>query len=920
VPLDRALTDEPSGEERLHALADILRQATQASLDPHAVLEVIVRWCARELGDQASVRTLSRDGMRLEQGPHVHRDPGSEALAHEVGGPARGAYAEAAWTRVLTHHEPVFVPDHPELVAEGPYARYLAEVGVASLIIVPLVSRGRSLGLLVLTRDRGRRPYTETDLAVAVEIGSRVGLIFDNARLYERVRLHSATLEHVDAAVCGVDATGAITTFNPAAERMFGWTEAEVLGRSPVDLLSEETVQRTTQAREAVLEHGRYAGPWRLRRSNGERFEGHIHTLLVRDDDDGVRGMVAVFQDLNERLRLIAQLERRAAQQTAVAALGERALELDDPQTLMDQAVEAIRTTLGVELAALYELVDDGRSLLLRAGSGFEDGLVRHAVVPAGWADGQEGFTLIRREPVIVEEARTERRFVQAELVERHGAVSGVTAVVAGRGGPHAVLAAYSVAAGAFTSEDIAFLQSMANVLGDALDRFASDEEIRRRGLHDPLTELPNRTLIMDRLGQAVQRADRATGHVALIFLDLDHFKVVNDSLGHRAGDAVLCQVADRLRAAVRPADTVGRFGGDEFVVLCEQVADDAEARAIAERLSSAFARPFPVGGDEHVLGASLGIALLDPEGDPEALLRDADSAMYRAKDRGRARIEVFDVGMRAWADGRLQTEAQLRRALDGDELEVHYQPIVDLCDGSVAAVEALVRWRHPERGLLAPDAFIPVAEESGLIVPLGRRVLELACRQAAAWDALRGERPPLAVHVNLSPRQLHDRALVETVEATLRATGARPSGLVLEITESTLIDRGPTPLALLERLRDLGVQLVLDDFGTGYSSLSYLAQLPIGGLKVDRSFVAGLDAGQAPIVDAIVRLARAFDLSVVAEGVEDERQLAALRRLGCELAQGYLFARPLTAEPLTPLLAAAEPPFARHHRPAPAY
>jgi diguanylate cyclase (GGDEF)-like protein/PAS domain S-box-containing protein len=917
--LDRALTDEPSGEERLRALADILRQATQASLDPHAVLDVIVRWCARELGDQASVRTLSPDGMRLEQGPHVHRDPRSEALAHEVGGPARGAYAEATWTRVLTHHEPVFVPDHPELVAEGPYARYLAEVGVGSLIIVPLVSRGRSLGLLVLTRDRGRPPYTETDLAVAVEIGSRVGLIFDNARLYERVRLHSATLEHVDAAVCGVDATGAITTFNPAAERMFGWTEAEVLGRSPVDLLSEETVQRTTQAREAVLEHGRYAGPWRLRRRDGERFEGHIHTLLVRDDDDGVRGMVAVFQDLNERLRLIAQLERRAAQQTAVAALGERALELDDPQTVMDQAVEAIRTTLGVELAALYELVDDGRSLLLRAGSGFEDGLVRQAVLPAGWADGQEGFTLIRREPVIVDEARTERRFVQAELVERHGGVSGVTAVVAGRGGPHAVLAAYSVVAAAFTSEDVAFLQSMANVLGDALDRFASDEEIRRRGLHDPLTELPNRTLIMDRLGQAVQRADRATGHVVLIFLDLDHFKVVNDSLGHRGGDAVLCQVADRLRAAVRPADTVGRFAGDEFVVLCERVADEAEARSIAERLSSAFARPFPVGGDEHVLGASLGIALLDPEGDPEALLRDADSAMYRAKERGRARIEVFDVGMRAWADGRLQTEAQLRRALDGDELEVHYQPIVDLRDGSVAGVEALVRWRHPERGLVAPGAFIPVAEASGLIVPLGRRVLELACTQAAAWDALRGDRPPLAVHVNLSPRQLHDQGLVETVEATLRATGARPSGLVLEITESTLIDRGPTPLALLERLRDLGVQLVLDDFGTGYSSLSYLAQLPIGGLKVDRSFVAGLDSGQAPIVDAIVRLARAFDLSVVAEGVEDERQLAALRRLGCELAQGYLFARPLTAEALTPLLAAAEPPFGPRHRPAPA-
>jgi predicted signal transduction protein with EAL and GGDEF domain len=354
----------------------------------------------------------------------------------------------------------------------------------------------------------------------------------------------------------------------------------------------------------------------------------------------------------------------------------------------------------------------------------------------------------------------------------------------------------------------------------------------------------------------------------------------------------------------------VARFGGDEFVVLCEDVADEAMALAIADRLGAAFAAPFAVGGDEHVLGASIGIALLDADGDPEALLRDADTAMYRAKERGRARIELFDTGMRAWAEGRLQTEAALRRALAGDELEVHYQPIVDLADGSLAAMEALVRWRHPERGLLGPDAFIPVAEESGLIVPLGRRVLELACAQAAAWAALRPGRPPVTVHVNLSPRQLHDRSLVETVLAVLTATGAPPAALALEITESTLIDRGPARLALLQRLRDLDVELLLDDFGTGWSSLSHLAQLPIGGLKIDRSFVAGLETGHAPIVDAIVRLARAFDLAVVAEGIETEQQLAALRRLGCGLGQGYLFSRPQPAAELRGLVI-AEAPFA---------
>jgi diguanylate cyclase (GGDEF)-like protein/PAS domain S-box-containing protein len=910
VPSRPSRTQDPAEGQRTLALADILRQATQASLDPVAVLEVIVGWCVRVLGDQANVRTLSRDGTMLEPGPHVHRDPRSEAIAQEVGATARPAYGEPRAARVLRTQEPVFVAVAEPPEPGGPFARYLTEVGVSSLIMVPLVSRGSTLGVLTLTRDHDRPPYTAEDLALAVEVGTRVGLVYDNARLYERIRVHSATLEHVGAAVCAVDATGSITAFNPAAERMFGWPESEVLGRSPADLLSAEPPERIARAREAVLRDGRHASAWRLRRRDGSLFDGHIHTVVVRDDQGAPTGMVAVYQDLSERLRLIGQLERRAAQQAAIAALGERALEAEHPAALMDLAVETVRTVLQVELAALYELIDDGRSLVLRAGAGFPDGLVRTATVPAGWGDSQEGFTLIRREPVIVDDAKTERRFIQAELVEHLDAVSGATVVVQGRGGPHAVLAAYSAISRAFTPDDVTFLQAMANVLGDALDRFASDEEIRRRGLHDPLTELPNRTLIMDRLQQAVQRTDRAAGHVALVFLDLDHFKVVNDSLGHRAGDEVLRKVADRLRAAVRPADTVGRFGGDEFVVLCEDVADEAMALAIAERLGAAFTAPFAVGSDEHLLGASIGIALLDADGDPEALLRDADAAMYRAKERGRARIELFDTGMRAWAEGRLQTEAALRRALAGDELEVHYQPIVDLADGSLAAMEALVRWRHPERGLLGPDAFIPVAEESGLIVPLGRRVLELACAQAAAWAALRPGRPPVTVHVNLSPRQLHDRSLVETVLAVLTATGAPPTALALEITESTLIDRGPARLALLQRLRDLDVELLLDDFGTGWSSLSHLAQLPIGGLKIDRSFVAGLDTGHAPIVDAIVRLARAFDLPVVAEGIETEQQLAALRRLGCGLGQGYLFSRPQPAAELRGLVI-ADAPFA---------
>jgi diguanylate cyclase (GGDEF)-like protein/PAS domain S-box-containing protein len=841
-----------SPEGRAAALADLLRQATQASLDPEAVLEVAVRWCVRALGDRAAV-----------------------------------------WTRALERH---------------------AAIADAGRMVAPLLSRGRVLGVLTVERDAPRDHYRREDAELLGEVAGRVGLVLDNARLYERVRVQATTLEHVDAAVCAVGADGRVTSFNPAAERMFGYTEEEALGRSPLDLVNAEPPERLAAARAAVLATGRHASPWRLRRKTGEVFDGHIHTVAVSDESGVMKGMVAVYQDLSERLALIAALERKAAQQAAVAALGERALEAEHPTALVDRTVEMIRQTLQVELVALFELVDEGRSLALGAGAGFPDNYVGHATVPAGWGDSQEGFTLIRREPVIVDDARRERRFVQTGLVGDLGAISGVSVTVAGHGRTHAVLAAYATRPGAFTPDDVTFLQSMANVLGDALDRFAGEEEIRHRGLHDPLTELPNRTLVLERLGQAVARVDHDRGRVALLFLDLDHFKNVNDSLGHRAGDEVLLQVADRLRAAVRPGDTVGRFGGDEFVVLCEDVDDEAMARTIAARLADAFARPFRAGGDDHVLGASIGVALMDAGADaildPDALLRDADAAMYRAKEAGRGRIEVFDMGMRAWAVDRLQTEAALRRALEADDqVVVHYQPVVDLRTGAIAAVEALVRWEHPERGLLGPDAFVGVAEESGLIVGLGRRVLELACAQAAAWTAARGpDRPVVPVHVNLSPRQLNDPNLVATVREVL---GDAPEGaLALEITEGTLIDRGVDRVGVLERLRDLGVTLVLDDFGTGWSSLARLSALPIGGLKVDRSFVADIGGRGGPIVDAILRLARAFDLPVVAEGVETGEQLAALDGLECELAQGFLFARPLPAEELTPLLAAPGPAY----------
>jgi Amt family ammonium transporter len=450
-------------------------------------------------------------------------------------------------------------------------------------------------------------------------------------------------------------------------------------------------------------------------------------------------------------------------------------------------------------------------------------------------------------------------------------------------------------------------------VLADAIHRRATEDEIRHQALHDPLTGLPNRVLFADRLGHALARLRRSEGAVGVLFLDLDHFKLVNDSLGHQAGDDLLVAVAPRLRQIVRPADTVARFGGDEFGILLEDIESERDAAEVAERVAAAFARPFLVEGSEHFVTASVGIAIASAAtGAPEELIRDADAAMYRAKERGRARYELFDEIMRARAVGRLRVENELRRALERDELCLHYQPVVSVRDGAVTGFEALLRWNHPERGLVGPLEFIWVAEEGGLIDQIGRWVLTEACRQAAAWQAMRPDGPPIGLSVNLSARQVAQRDLPEFVAGVLDETGLEPACLSLEITESVLLEESDAPAAVLRSLRATGARLVLDDFGTGYSSLGYLKRLQLDALKVDRSFVDGLGSGQeeTAIVEAIVGMAKALGLGVVAEGVETEEQLAELRRLGCDGAQGYWFARPMPPGE-TPALIAGAPPWA---------
>jgi diguanylate cyclase (GGDEF)-like protein/PAS domain S-box-containing protein len=449
-------------------------------------------------------------------------------------------------------------------------------------------------------------------------------------------------------------------------------------------------------------------------------------------------------------------------------------------------------------------------------------------------------------------------------------------------------------------------------VISDITDRKQAEAELERRAevirhqaLHDPLTNLPNRVLFLERLAEALAKP---RAKVAVVMLDIDNFKLVNDSLGHSAGDELLMKIAPRLQTALRPGDTIARLGGDEFVVLLDRISGERSAALVAERIVAAFEIPFELSLGEHFAKASLGIALSDgPESLPAGLIRDADAAMYQAKARGRGRYEIFDREMRARTVERLAIENDLRRALDRDELRLHYQPIVSLRDRSIVSVEALLRWEHPERGLLGPAEFIPVAEETGLIEPVERWVLDVACRQATRWHAARPDSRPLGLSVNLSARHFAQRELEATISDVLASTGIEPTSLCLEITESVLLEEPDRAAATIARLERLGVRFLLDDFGTGYSSLAYLSGLPIGGLKVDRSFVKDLggESRSTAITTAIVRMAQALAVEVIAEGVETERQLLALRELRCELAQGFYLHRPMSAEAISELLQA---------------
>lgn len=627
-------------------------------------------------------------------------------------------------------------------------------------------------------------------------------------------------------------------------------------------------------------------------------------------DDPAVNGVVVTLRDVTERVLAEEMLTDQATILEMISTGAPRAEVLD----AICCAVEA----QGRDIACAVFLVDEARGRLRLAAS---------PSLPAGFqqalADGvplQEGHgasaTAARAVPVVVDDIATDpvARGSRDDAL-RYGMTSASAMPIVASGGTSVLgtLTAYSGGGPSQLSSTGSVLARAVRLVTVAEERRAFEEQLAHQAQHDPLTGLPNRVLFMEFLALALSRARRHRSSLAVLFLDLDRFKVVNDSLGHDAGDDLLVVLASRLREVLRPGDTIARFGGDEFTVLCEDLpptSPEEHAAELADRLLHTVREPFPL-EPETYLGASIGIALSQAgAARPDELLRDADAAMYRAKERGRGHWVVFDEAMRASARKRLETETDLHRALEREELCLHFQPIVSLESARCIGAEALIRWNHPERGLLPPSEFVPLAEESGMILPIGQWVIDHACSWLAAFQRSTPASEPFWLAVNLSARQLARPDFVEGLARSLAASRVDPSGMCLEFTESILMGEDNDVLDTIHGIVDLGVSLCVDDFGTGYSSLGYLKRLPVDTVKVDRGFVDGLgdDPDDTAIVAAVAGLGHALGLRVIGEGVETTRQLSALVRLGCDQAQGYLFARPLSADALTARLSRRPP------------
>jgi diguanylate cyclase (GGDEF)-like protein/PAS domain S-box-containing protein len=663
---------------------------------------------------------------------------------------------------------------------------------------------------------------------------------------------------------------------NPRFAAMFGYADPQALAGQPASVLYRSAEDHAAMGRAAapILSRGeRLDVEWEMRRGDGSTFWARLHAQAVAPGDQS-RGTVWIVEDITAR---------RAAEQALRQTLQEQEAILDNVSAGIVFLRDRVIQRCNLRFAELFGLAPDSlpgqtTRLLYASDEEFRLGATAYPLLACGETHSREQL-----------------------LVRSDG--SRFWCRLTGRNVGHGQESVWLL-------EDVGEQHASREALEQQVHQRTADLAEANARLchlahHDELTGLPNRRLLLDRLAQALARARRSGDLVAVMYLDLDRFKTINDSLGHAAGDALLRTIAQRMVGVVREEDTVARLGGDEFVLLLPSLPLASHAVVVGEKIMHSLSRAIDAEGHELHVTPSMGIALFPGDGEtPEALLRNADAAMYQAKAAGRDNYQFCSVQMSHGAAPRpLELENDLRHALQRDELFLEFQPRVDLRDGSLQGAEALVRWRHPRHGVLLPGAFIALAEETGLIGRLGEWVLARACRDIQRWRE-QGV-PAFPVAVNLSPRQFRQRDIVQRIGGILRAAGVAAELIELEITETSLMQHTEQTLATLHGLRGMGLRLSIDDFGTGYSSLNYLRRFPVSQLKVDRSFVhdIGADPANAAIVSTVAALARALGLSVVAEGVETAAQLGAVRHCGCEQAQGFLFSRPVPADEVPALV-----------------
>ena len=657
-----------------------------------------------------------------------------------------------------------------------------------------------------------------------------------------------------------------VSDWNPAAERIFGYCKSEALARTAVELIVPASAATDINKvwNNLLAQKGGMRSTHENRTKDGRTIICEWYNTSLVDHNGQVIGLASLVQDITQRKQAEESLIQSEAKFRSLIQNSSDIITILEPNGTVRYESPSIEKVLGYKPADLI---------------------------------GKNVFAFIHPEdtPHVFNAFR--------EILQSSGTPLSIEFRFRHQDGSWHFLES--------TGNNLLADPSLAGIVvnsRDITERKLAEQQLRHNAFHDGLTGLPNRALFMDRLAQALNRTQHCDGYqFAVLFLDLDRFKLVNDSLGHLLGDQLLIAIAHRLERCLRSVDTMARIGGDEFVILLDNITDSSDATKTAERLQRSLRSPFNLSGHEVFTTVSIGIALSTIAWEqPGNFLRDADTAMYKAKALGRGSYELFDQQMHAHAVTLLELENDLRWAIERQEFEIHYQPVVSLETSKITGFEALVRWQHPTRGLVFPAEFIPVAEESGLIIPLGQWVLAQACRQIRDWQVHFPTSPPLAVSVNISGKQFSQPDLIEQVGQILQEINLDAQSLRLEITESVLMENAESAAAMLFQLKAMNIQLHMDDFGTGYSSLTYLHRFPMDVLKIDRTFIStmDIDGRNAEIVQTIITLAHNLGMAVTAEGIETAGQLAKLRALGCEYGQGYFFSKPVVPELAEALIA----------------